>query len=260
MTEIDRAELRNLAAAYALAALEPEEARQFEALLETSPQLQREVAEYREISALLALEAPAAVPDASTWKRLQERIGEAQSGVLRFRKPRARIPTRSTLAWAAAAAGILVAGALTLRMRDLSQELATRTDELERATTDLSTRQQLIDQVLGVNTVVFTLVSTAAPEPSVRVFWNRETNIWLLHATNLAPAPPARVYQLWFIRGGNPIPSVTFNSGPDGQAVVTAAGPSAIAGLTHAAVTEEPEGGSEQPTSEPILVGTVTTD
>ena len=45
----------DLAAAYALGALSPDEARRFEAFLATSPEAQREVAEYREVAALLAL-------------------------------------------------------------------------------------------------------------------------------------------------------------------------------------------------------------
>ena len=46
---------QDLAAAYALGALAADEARRFEAYLATSPEAQREVAEYREVAALLAL-------------------------------------------------------------------------------------------------------------------------------------------------------------------------------------------------------------
>jgi anti-sigma factor RsiW len=53
---------QDLAAAYALGALSPEEARRFEAYLAGSPEAQREVAEYREVAALLALAGPESVP------------------------------------------------------------------------------------------------------------------------------------------------------------------------------------------------------
>ena len=46
---------RDLAAAYALGALAPEDARRFEEFLAGSPETQREVAEYRDVAALLAL-------------------------------------------------------------------------------------------------------------------------------------------------------------------------------------------------------------
>ncbi|HJR51059.1 MAG TPA: hypothetical protein VJ794_08140, partial [Gemmatimonadales bacterium] len=53
---------QDLAAAYALGALSAEEARRFEAYLAGSPEAQREVAEYREVAALLALAGPEPAP------------------------------------------------------------------------------------------------------------------------------------------------------------------------------------------------------
>ena len=57
-------EMRDLAPAYALGALSPEEARAFEAALAKSPELQREVAEYRELNAVLAAGQPVHPPAA----------------------------------------------------------------------------------------------------------------------------------------------------------------------------------------------------
>ena len=58
MSHPEQETLQDLAAAYALGALSPEEARRFEAFLAGSPEAQREVAEYREVAALLALGGP----------------------------------------------------------------------------------------------------------------------------------------------------------------------------------------------------------
>jgi anti-sigma-K factor RskA len=54
---------RDLAAAYALGALDAPEAKAFEELLARDAELAREVAEYREVAALLALAEPASPPD-----------------------------------------------------------------------------------------------------------------------------------------------------------------------------------------------------
>ena len=54
MTGPDHDAPQDLAAAYALGALPADEARRFEAVLAASPEAQREVAEYREVAALLA--------------------------------------------------------------------------------------------------------------------------------------------------------------------------------------------------------------
>ena len=254
MSSIDREELRTLAAAYALDALDAEEARAFESLLASSPELQREVAEYREVSALLALEAPSETVSPPGWDRVEDRIVPVDRGVLPFRKGARGRQLRAVLTWAAAAAAVLTVGGLGLRVRDLSRQLNRARDSAVQASTQLAASEEILNEILGAQTV-FTLTSTVAPEPAIRVYWNRETNVWVLHAANLTPAEAGRVYQLWFIRDGEPVPSITFNSEPDGQALVSLAAPLEIEGLTAAAVTEEPAGGSAQPTTAPILVG-----
>ncbi|HZQ38623.1 MAG TPA: anti-sigma factor [Dehalococcoidia bacterium] len=72
--------------------------------------------------------------------------------------------------------------------------------------------------------------------------------------TGAHPAPPGKVYQAWFIRAGqNPVSAGVFNA--DGVAVVPLQG--SAAGAQTVAVTVEPPGGSPQPTSQPIEVGTI---
>lgn len=104
------------------------------------------------------------------------------------------------------------------------------------------------------------LASTQAPEPGIQLFWNHRTNVVFLHAFHLKPAADKRVYQLWFIpKGGKPIPSVTFNSEPDGHGVVQGIPVPEPSEFTAAAITDEPEGGSPQPTTPVVLVGTFAT-
>jgi len=67
----------NLAPAYALGALSPEEARTFEGELARSPELQHAVAEYREICALLAT-ARGVAPPSELKARLLKRIRREQ--------------------------------------------------------------------------------------------------------------------------------------------------------------------------------------
>ena len=67
--------------------------------------------------------------------------------------------------------------------------------------------------------------------------------------------PQGRTYQLWFIKDGKPVPSVTFNVAPAGDAVVSQVSVPAEGQLSAAAVTEEPAGGSPQPTTPVLLVG-----
>src|SRR5947199_39328 len=92
--------------------------------------------------------------------------------------------------------------------------------------------------------------------PTMRLYWNRARGLVVLAAFDLPPAPSGRTYQLWAIKKGqNPVSLGTFNTAAGGRAVVTLPAP---AGLKPdlSAVTEEPAGGSPQPTQQPFLVGT----
>jgi hypothetical protein len=94
----------------------------------------------------------------------------------------------------------------------------------------------------------------------IQFFWNRKHNRAIIHAFGLKPAQPGRVYQLWLMKDGKPIPSTTFNSEADGHALTLAFDVPAEGGYTAAAITEEPEGGSLQPTLPILLFGTVSSD
>jgi anti-sigma-K factor RskA len=89
----------------------------------------------------------------------------------------------------------------------------------------------------------------------MQLFWDRRRHRAVLHGFKLRQVPEGRAYQLWFIKDGAPVPSVTFKPEPDGhvkleQVVVPEDGT-----VSAAAVTLEPESGSAQPTSPILLVG-----
>jgi anti-sigma-K factor RskA len=71
------------------------------------------------------------------------------------------------------------------------------------------------------------------------------------------PSPPqGRTYQAWYIAGGRPVSAGVFGGSPDGLQVVQLA-PLAPAAQAFA-VTVEPAGGSAQPTTEPLFVRPLT--
>lgn len=71
-----------------------------------------------------------------------------------------------------------------------------------------------------------------------------------LVALNLGEAPEGRDYQLWLMKDGVPTASDTFDvSG----SVVIVDSDDTLTGYDGAAITVEPDGGSSQPTTEPVL-------
>jgi anti-sigma-K factor RskA len=253
---------QDLAAAYALGALAADEARRFEAFLATSPEARREVEEFREVAALLALAGPDAAPAGGLRERVLARVGERKAGAPPSSSgtPPSTRPSRGT--WLALAASLLLAvglgGALLSargRLAAVETELAARGQSLDQALRRLTEREATLNSILGPGVQLVQLTASGDPDPGIQLFWNRQQQRAIVHGYRLKPVPAGRAYQLWFIKDGKPVPSVTFKPGPDGDAKVERIPVPREGSLSAAAVTVEPEGGSAQPTSPIVLVG-----
>ncbi len=256
MTGPREQDLKEQAAAYALGALGPEEARAFETYLRTSVEAQQEVAEYREVSALLAAKAPASAPAADLRARVLAHATARRVARLPQRAPWALMVALAASLVAVVATSVNWAGARrALVERD--SIIAGMARELDARTARLAQREATLNAILEPTVTLTNLASTRPEQPGIQLFWNRRTNVATVHAFRLTPAAEQRVYQLWFIpKAGAPIPSITFNSDPDGHALVHQIAVPAGADLAAAAITDEPSGGSTAPTTTPILVGT----
>ena len=259
MSDGQTQDLQDLAAAYALGALSEAEMRRFEAGLAESDELRLELAEYREVCALLALDAPSAKPDTNGWERVRAKIARQRERELpppAVRK--VRMPLVYGIGWAAAAAGIVAVAALGVRTSRLSDELQSNTTALGRVRDSLASRVQTLDDILLANEQQFLLTSNTAPEPGIRVYWNRRDNVMVLRAFELFPPGEELVYQFWFLRDdGAVLPSATFSTAADGHGLISVPGPAEPDRLVGAAVSVEPPAGSPQPTTTPVLLGQI---
>lgn len=256
MSAIVPESVRDLAAGYSLGALTPEETREFEAALARFPELQRELADYRELTAVLATSAGAS-PSPALRQRLMERLGREKEGTLLPGATRSRLP--GWILPVALAATTLLAVGLGLRGQRLDRQLAARTDSLAATAAKLARREATLDALLTAQfeLTVVQLTTAGTEAPGIQFFWNRKTNQGVLHAFRLPPPAAGKVYQLWLIpRGGAPIPSETFTSAADGHALVEAF-QLPVDGFETAAITVEPAGGSQTPTLPIYLVGKV---
>jgi anti-sigma-K factor RskA len=254
MSHPEHESLQDLAAAYALGALSPEEARRFEAHLAGSPEAQREVAEYRDVAALLALASPGTPPAADLRERVLARLRTQPASASGVR----RRPSRPWGALAAALVAVLGLGFGYVQLRegrDLRARLAQTMERLAETSERLASREATLDRILGPGVQMAQLTAGGDPDPGVQLFWDRERHRAILHGYRLEPVPAGRAYQLWFIRDGAPVPSVTFKPEPNGQVNVEEIPLPADGELSAAAVTVEPESGSPQPTSPVLLVG-----
>ncbi|MEO8633641.1 MAG: anti-sigma factor [Gemmatimonadales bacterium] len=257
-------DMLELTAAYAFGALSAEESRAFEVWLATSPAGQREVAEYREVGALMALGSTTAI-SAGPSPDLKQRVVERATSAKVRHLPAPKVRTQ-VVAWIGLAASLVAVAGLALQQRALRELLALQTtsiSELEAtlASRDakLARREAELNAILDPNVQLTRMGTPGTPQPVVQLFWNRKSNLLTIHAFQLSPAAATRAYQLWFIpKNGKPIPSVTFNTEPSGHGMVQEIKVPEGMELTAAAITEEPAGGSPQPTTTPFLVGTLT--
>jgi anti-sigma-K factor RskA len=254
---------QDLTAAYALGALSPEEARRFELFLASSPEARRLVAEYQEAAALMALGAadPADGPAPSLRDRVLARVAEEKHRTLPSPTPMAA-PRQSSAVWVALAASLLLAVGLGAalasargRLATLEADLANREAALAQTRQQLAGRQATLDAILEPGVQMFQLTSSGDPEPGIQLFWDRQRQLAIVHGFRLKPVPEGKGYQLWFIKDGAPVPSVTFRPGSGGGATVEAIPVPEGGAISAAAVTVEPEGGSAQPTSPIVMVG-----
>lgn len=87
------------------------------------------------------------------------------------------------------------------------------------------------------------------PGGAVAVVASNEGGATLV-ALNLGEAPEGSDYQLWLMKDGVATPSDTFDAS---GSIVIVDSIDALTGYDGAAITVEPEGGSSQPTTEPVL-------
>ena len=233
----------DLTAPYALGALEGEERVAFEGHLADCPICRAEVQAFREVSGVLADAVPAAAPPADLRARI---LREARQ----VRPITGRPPI---IPWVAAAASVVLAlvAANAYRLERSGRKAAERT--IAETRDSLGVRDSLIATLLSPDVGTAGLAATGQP-PSVRLFWSPSRRRVVIAAYHLPPARVGRTYQLWAIAGGKPVSLGTFNTAPTGSVRAVMDVPAGLS-FQVTAVTEEPAGGSPQPTQQPFLVG-----
>ena len=86
------------------------------------------------------------------------------------------------------------------------------------------------------------------------MFWDRKANTWTMIAHNMPELQNGRTYQLWLVTPTAKINAGTFMPKPNGEVMMRATMAMPTDSLAAVAVTDEPMGGSPQPTTAPMMV------
>lgn len=180
------------------------------------------------------------------------------------------VSTRRTLgpaAWMAMAAGvvaILGVGAFlrASRQRDALRDalVAARAANgaqlaaLDSLRTAVASKDRMLANLTGPQVAVMTLASTAKAPPTGMMFWDQRHDAWTFVAHHVPMPKAGRTYQLWLVTSSAKISAGTFMPSTNGEVMMQATYAMPKGSLAAVAVTEEPGGGSAQPTTAPMMV------
>lgn len=229
---------RDLIAPYVFDHVDDLERRQVERLVAADPEARRELDEFREVVAAFTVDtAPPASMRGDVLAAIARPAAPVRVAEKRHTSSAERRPSSVRRRWvtlgvaAAVAAGIAVPTSIAVQSHSQQQQLQAEADVVAQMVADPAARV-LRAEVEGGGEV-------SALVSSDRVF---------LSTSEMADADSQSDYQLWVI-DGEEISSLGLMRPEDGA---TSALVEAGAGAT-LAVTVEPRGGSEQPTTDPIV-------
>ncbi|WP_430593411.1 anti-sigma factor [Humidisolicoccus flavus] len=111
--------------------------------------------------------------------------------------------------------------------------------------------QQEFNTIQAASDAVETTVAMESGA-EVTVHWSAELGQAAISVDGMEAPEPGKTYELWFITEEGATPAGTFVPGDDGATWRVLEGESGP--VTTVGITVEPEGGSEQPTTDPILL------
>ena len=235
---MERHDVHELTAAYALDALDPHDEVQFEEHLSGCERCREELAALRETAALLAYGAGPATPPPALRNRILEGARAERPNVVPLR-PRWALPAAVSAAAAAAAVAIGLGVWGSSVSSELERERDARVDEDQALAVALDPNADHFRMQGGEGTLVVSEGGQAA-----------------LVLVGLDPPPEGQVYAAWVSEDGERmLPAGTFEAGAERSVV----------GLTQrvpaggvVAVTLERDASPDEPSSTPLMVAETT--
>jgi anti-sigma-K factor RskA len=251
MSEMNNERFEDLKDAYVLDALPEEERFSFEEYLAAHPERQAELDELAAVAGLLAF-APHEQEAPPELRRRVMEVVEAEAAPRRNGRESvfARIAGYiGTWGLAFGAAALLLIGLLSWNLL-LQGQVEDLQGEVSNAQGQVSDLQAQVQDAQNQQTQTIALSGTWADQGAEAEVASINDDKIILVADNLPSVPEGQTCQIWVIKGNAPEPSGLFQPGSDETAAPVT---TPIKEGDTIAVTVEPAGGSEQPTSDPVL-------
>ena len=155
-----------------------------------------------------------------------------------------------------------LAAAKDTQIKDLQASVAQYKGEADDLRATVQAAEQLVRTLQSKTLILASLPGTAEqPQAAGRLLLDPGAATWYFAADGLPQLPAAKTYEFWLIpkdgKGAGPVPAGLFGADAQGRAFLTGAVPPNVGDFAKAAVTVEPIGGSDAPTSPIRLAGTL---
>ena len=234
--------------AYVLDALPEEERRSFEEFLAAHPERQAEIDELGAVAGLLAFSPEEQDPTPELRERIME-VVEAEAAPRRERRGSVFAGYIGARGLAFGAAALLIIGLLSWNLL-LQGQVDDLQGQVQNSQSQVEDLQAQVRDAQAQQTQTVQLSGTWADQGADAEVASISDNRIVLVADNLPSVPEGQTCQIWVIKGDVPESSGLFQpGGTETAAPIT----TPIKKGDTIAVTVEPAGGSEQPTTDPVL-------
>jgi anti-sigma-K factor RskA len=251
MSEINNERFDDLKDAYVLDALPEEERRSFEEFLVAHPERQAEIDELGAVAGLLAFSPEELEPPPELRKRLME-VVEAEAAPRRERRRAGLAGLAGFIGargLALGAAALVLVGLLSWNLL-LQNEVEDLQGQVQNSQGQVEDLQAQVRDAQAQQTQTVQLSGTWANQGADAEVASIDGNRIVFVADDLPSIPEGQTCQIWVIKGDVPEPSGLFQpGGTETAASIT----TPIKKGDTVAITVEPAGGSEQPTTDPVL-------
>jgi anti-sigma-K factor RskA len=256
-------EIEELLPFYALDALTGEEREKVETYLREHPEARQQMAEMGRTAGALPYGTPPVEPAPRTKAALMARIA-----VDRTAQPHAleqeQAPGLRAGRWVnlfqafglgAATVAILWAIVLNIQLSDLRTQVSTLNEALVAQSNALEQINQQLSQTPVAETVTISLKGTdVQPQAQGQLIADPNKNSAVLVIAGLDQLETGKTYQVWLIDGGGPKSAGLLSVDSQGQAVLIVTSELTIGEFDALGISVEPEGGSDQPTGDIVVL------
>ncbi len=244
---------------YALGALSDDERARVEAYVAANTGAQARLNEMMGTTSALAYEAAPVEPSPALKKSLMERVNaDARARRSRSRAPAPVPPRAAWLPRLVAAFSLIVAVAAGGWALSVSREVARLQLQTEALRQELETQRGALAQIASPDAQVFAIAGTEhQPGAYGQLIANTQTGAAVLVVAGLSPLEPGKVYEFWLITGDTPVGAGMFQVDAQGQAILQVPQNVTPGSFNAIGVSIEPEGGSQQPTGDIVMLGSI---